>query len=138
MSDAPELDIPDDPREVVTFDDNVTIANRQSVYETIIVDVPKTVDSWKTSLFSYEWMVKDTFKSVEQLSSKDRERRLEIEQRIRDKKPLQTPILGMGVLDNVEIGAERAVFLTLAIHGAKKMPVHIPVSQRDFFKKFEA
>jgi hypothetical protein len=41
-------------------------------------------------------------------------------------------------MENVEIGAGRAVFLTLAALGAKKLPVHIPKTHEDEFSPFLA
>lgn len=131
--------------QIVTLSDgkNIPLTNHDSVsysstkYKTVTVDVAKTVESWKNSLFSYEWLTKDgDFKNIENLPPKDQERRTEILKKIEQGKPLVTPILGMGMLDNVEIGVGRAVFLTLAIMGATEIPVHIPVSQEDFFEKF--
>jgi hypothetical protein len=46
--------------------------------------------------------------------------------------------LGIGLQDNVEIGSERAVLLTLAALGYETMPVHIPKSNESDFKHFRA
>ena len=122
----------------VAFTNHTSASYSSAKYKTIIVNVEKTVHSWKQSLFSYEWLNKDgTFKEIENLTQKDQERRRQILDNIKNGQALETPILGMGILDNVEIGVGRAVFLTLAIMGATEIPVHVPVSQADFFDKFK-
>jgi hypothetical protein len=42
------------------------------------------------------------------------------------------------MMENIEIGCGRAEFLTLAAHGLKTMPVHIPKSNESDFKPFRA
>ena len=126
------------PEKVICFHDNSSIANTVGVYETVTIDVQKVIESWKNSLFSYEWIGKDGFKSLEDLPEKDRKRRNNIEEKIANKQPIEKPILGIGVMDNIEIGSGRAVLLTLAIHGAQTLPVHIRISQKEFFTDFIA
>lgn len=121
------------------FTDNPVIKGREGHYKTITIDVAKVVKSWRESLFSYEWMLPDgRIKGPDELSENEKPKRAAVEDKIRARIALETPVLGIGLMDNVEIGTGRATLLTLAAHGAKTMPAHIPLSHEDEFKPFLA
>lgn len=119
------------------FIDNSAKKSNGPNYVEMNVNAGKVIDSWRKSLFSYEWLSEGGFKKIADLSIKEQERRQEVEEDIRSGEKLERPILGMGVLDNVEIGSRRATFLTLAILGRETIPVHVPIGQKDFFEKFK-
>lgn len=119
------------------FIDNPVIASRQTNYTTITIDVVAVLESWRISLFSYEWLYPDgRIKPIEDLPTQDQPRRQDIESRLSSGDLLEKPVLGIGLMDNVEIGAGRATFLTLAAHGCKTIPVHIPISNTKEFSPF--
>ena len=125
--------------DTIMFIDNAAVKNNSDRYVTVTVDVAKILKSWRQSLFAFEWMLPDGgIKSAAELSAAEQTRRTAVEEQLKKNTALEKPVLGIGLLDNVEIGAGRAVFLTLAASGAKKMPVHIPKSSRDEFAKFMA
>src|SRR5687767_4446270 len=115
----------------LTFTDNAACKSRPDHYITVTVDVGKVLKSWQLSLFSYEWMLPDgRLKSREDLPAAEQPKRAAVEERISSRQPLERPVLGIGLMENIEIGAGRATFLTLAAHGAKTLSVHIPKSNR--------
>lgn len=119
------------------FQDNPVAANRPGHYIEIIVDTGKIMKSWRTSLFSFEWLLPDgRIKTVPELSETERPRREAVEQALHNNQTLDKPVLGIGLMDNVEIGSGRATFLTLVAYGVKTMPVHIPRGNEADFKKF--
>ncbi len=123
----------------LTFIDNNAIASRPANYVTVTVDVGKILESWRESLFSYEWVLPDgRLKSREELPPAEQPKRAKVEETLSKGAPLEKPVLGIGLMENVEIGAGRAVFLTLAALGAKKLPVHIPKTHEDEFSSFIA
>lgn len=120
----------------IKFQDNPVAAGRPDHYIEITVDTAKIMKSWRASLFSFEWLLPDgRIKSVAELSDSERPRREAVETAIAKKQTLDKPILGIGMMDNVEIGSGRATFLTLVAHGLKTIPVHIPRSNEADFKK---
>lgn len=126
-----------DAIKIPDFIANPVTAGREDRYETVMIDVPKVLKSWQMSLFSYEWMLPDgRIKDVGELPEKEQPKRAEIEDKISSGTPLEMPILGIGLMDNIEIGSGRATFLTLAAHGVRAMPVHIPKSNQSEFKAF--
>ncbi len=123
----------------LNFTDNPCAVNDPARYMEVRVNLPKTLKSWQLSLYSFEWMTKDgEIKPLEALSDADRAKREKIESNIKSGVPLEKPVLGLGIQDNVEIGSGKAALLTLAAHGVSEIPVHIFKSNERDFKAFIA
>ncbi len=121
----------------VTFVENPVIKNRRDHYIDVSVSVARVVESWRVSLFSYEWLLPDgRIKALGELPEAEQPKRREVERLIGAGEALQKPILGIGLMENVEIGSGRATFMTLAALGFDRIPVHIPLSNSDEFEDF--
>lgn len=121
------------------FINNPIIAEEPSRYITVHVRVRDIITSWRESLFSFEWLKPDgRIKEIDELSIIEHSKRLQVENLLKSGKPIPIPILGIGLMDNVEIGSGRAELLTLASQGVEIIPVHIPKSNESDFKKFLA
>ncbi|MGB4108172.1 MAG: hypothetical protein WBK55_10325 [Alphaproteobacteria bacterium] len=123
----------------IRFTENPLAAGEPTRYVTINVRVPEVVKSWRASLFSFEWLRPDgKIKSAAELTPAEREKRGAVEKLLQGGGPVPMPILGIGMMDNIEIGSGRAEFLTLAALGVEIMPVHVPRSNESDFKPFRA
>jgi hypothetical protein len=123
----------------IRFIENSAAAGRKDHYVDITVDVMLVLTSWRESLFSFEWLLPDgSIRALRGLPENEQPKREAVEEKLRKGQPIEKPILGIGVLDNVEIGSGRAEFLTLAAHGLTEIPVHIPKSNEKDFKAFRA
>lgn len=119
----------------IIFIDRADFSARPGYYTNIDVESSLVLKSWKLSLFSFEWLRPDgSIKPLEELAEAEAEKRRLVEIRLRNGEPFEKPILGIGVMDNVEIGVGRAEFLTLAAHGVRIIPVHIPTACESDFK----
>lgn len=108
-------------------------------YVTVTVDARAVLESWKGSLFSFEWLdASGGIRTPDDMPIREREKRLDVERHLKAGEPLERPILGIGIMDNIEIGAGKAVFLTLAAMGHKTIPVAVPKSCAKEFKPFLA
>ena len=126
-------------RDSIVFVDNPALQNRSEDYITRSVHVPDVLKSWKMSLFSFEWLNSDgQIKALNELPPAEQAKRRAVEQKLAASSPIEKPILGIGLTDNVEIGTGRAEFLTLAARGILDIPVHIPLSHESDFKPFLA
>lgn len=124
--------------ETAPLTDNPAIKGREGQYMVITVDAAKTLKSWKTSLFSFEWLEPNgSVRTLETLPLQERDKRLKVESALRDGETLPRPVLGIGLMDNIEIGAGREVFLTLAARGHTGISVHIPKSFARDFEQFK-
>lgn len=105
-------------------------------YITVSVDVCCVLKSWKKSLFAHVWLNHDGLPhALNLLPEAERMQREEVEGKIQAKIPLQRPLLGIGLFDNVEIGMGKAEFLTLAALGVQQITVHIMKSDESDFQK---
>lgn len=128
-----------DPSQRIDFVDNNAVKSRPGAYLAVTVRVDSVLKSWRASLFAHEWMRPDgQLKTGPELSENERPKREAVEALLRAGGTLEKPVLGIGLLESVEIGAGRATFLTLAAHGMATIPVHIPASQQKEFKGFLA
>lgn len=119
------------------FTDSPSIKGREDRYTVVTVQVAPVLKSWRASLFSFEWLNPDgSLRSLDELPLHERDKRIRVEQKTAQGDHHDRPVLGIGMMDNVEIGAGRDVFLTLAAQGHKTLEVHIPVSNAKEFKKF--
>lgn len=121
----------------VTFIKNKAIDARPDYYLDVTVDVPAVLKSWQQSLFSHEWLSPEgRIKDLKELPESEQPKRENIEKAVAQGQDISKPVLGIGLLDNVEIGSGKAEFLTLAAMGHKEIPVHIPKSNESDFKEF--
>ncbi|MEM6811268.1 MAG: hypothetical protein AAF549_02255 [Pseudomonadota bacterium] len=123
----------------ISYHDNEATSSDPTRFMIIHVDTNQIMKSWKTSLFSFEWLNKDgSIKDQNDLSTSLAEKYQSLSQSIEEGKSLTRPVLGVGLMDNVEIGSARDVFLTLAKHDIHSIEVHILKNDQDFFKYYEA
>jgi hypothetical protein len=121
----------------IHFIDNPLIRGGADKYISIVIDGTRALQSWRQSIFSYEWLLPDgRIRNIDELPEAERPKRKAAEERINSKGPLEKPVLGIGMLDNIEIGIGRADFLTLVARGVQHIPVHIHKTNEIDFKAF--
>lgn len=120
----------------INFIDNPAAKNG---FACITIDCAKVLKSWKLSVYSYEWLTKDgSIKPLPELSPAEKTKRIAAEKTIAADHPIPKPILGIGIMDNIEIGTGRAELLTLIDQGHTTIPIHIPAGQEADFVPFLA
>jgi hypothetical protein len=123
----------------ITYIENPVLNGNGERYMTLTLDVRKALESWRQSVFSFEWMHPDgRIKTLDELSEGEKPKRVAAEKKYSNKEAFEQPVLGIGIMENIEIGSGRADFLTLAAHGVKTIRVHIPKSNESDFKAFRA
>ncbi len=121
----------------INYIDNTVATTRPEYFICITVDTNKVIKSWKESLHSFEWLLPDgRIKDLTELPENEQPKRINAEQKIETSAAFEKPVLGIGIMDNIEIGSGRADFLTIAAHGVKEIQVHIPKSNENDFKDF--
>ncbi len=119
------------------FIDHSSIKGREDRYVILRVDTAAILKSWRGSLFSFEWLTPEGgLRAMDDLPLHERDKRLKIEKQLAKGDALERPVMGIGILDNVEIGAGRDVFMTLAAHGIKTVEIHVPASAQKDFNSF--
>ncbi|MCB1650461.1 MAG: hypothetical protein KDI46_00245 [Alphaproteobacteria bacterium] len=121
------------------FIDNSAALARPEAFVSADVDVARVLESWRLSLYSFEWLLPDgSLKFAADLPEGEQAKRRAVEEALERGEALEKPVLGLGLQETIEIGSGRAVFLTLAAKGAQVLPAHILKSQMDDFKAFIA
>lgn len=120
------------------FTDNSSLRGREDKYVVVRVRTSAILQSWRNSLFSFEWLQPDgSLRALDDLPLHERDKRVKVEKALDGgAQAIERPVLGIGLLDNVEIGAGRDVFLTLAARQQAEIEVHIPRSVQKDFKEF--
>ena len=125
--------------ETLNLIDNKAAIARPDQYICIDIDTAAVLKSWQLSVYSFEWLERDgSIKPQSALKETEQEKRMLVENAVQNNAPIEKPLLGIGIQDNVEIGSGKAVLLTLADKGIKTLPVHIPKSNESDFKSFLA
>jgi hypothetical protein len=121
----------------IEFLDNANATAQEGRFISVRVDGMRVLESWRESLFSFEWLLPDgRIRALGDLPEHERSKREVVENKLKARTPIEKPILGIGLQENIEIGSGRAEFLTLIAHGLKEIPVHIPKACEKDFKAF--
>lgn len=116
---------------------NTSLKGREDKFTLMEVNLDKIVSGWKESLFSFEWLTPEgQVKVMKDLSESHAKQYQDIEKQYKQSNPLERPVLGLGMMDNVEIGSRKEVLLTLHTLGVPKLEVHVPNSCIKDFQKF--
>jgi len=119
------------------FIDSPSVKGREDRYVIVTLEAPRVIKSWRQSVFSFEWLDSDgQIRALDDLPVRERDKRLNVESLIISGQALERPVLGIGMMDHLEIGAGRAVFLTLAALGHTAIECHIPKSNETEFQSF--
>jgi len=123
--------------ENIEFTDHSAAKKKPDAFIEVTVDSAKVIASWRSSIFSFEWLTSEgEIKPAKDLPEREQAKRSAVENRLSAGEAIEKPVLGIGIQDNVEIGAGKTEFLTLAALGRKSIPVHIPKSNENDFKAF--
>jgi hypothetical protein len=123
----------------IDFITRASIKDNQAAYSDIDVDLTKVLESWQQAVFAHHWINSDgKVKDIVEQSDKNQERRKSIEEAINKGEPIEKPILGIGIYDNIEVGSGTAELCIAALNNIKTLPVHIRTTNLDDFKPFLA
>ena len=121
------------PREI-NFIDNAAATD---AFTCITIDTNKAIQSWRLSILAHEWLNGDgSLKPAEKLTAANQEKLKAILAALDKGQPIEKPVLGIGIMDNIEIGSGRAEFIALYTQGIKHIQAHIPKSNDADFKDF--
>lgn len=107
-------------------------------YVCIIVDLNRVVESWQKSILAYEWLEKGRVRTDETLKPNRLERRIAVREALASGEPLEHPVLGIGMFDNIEVGSGADLLATLCVDGVRTYPVYVRAGQVDEFEPFIA
>lgn len=119
------------------FIDHPSVSANPAAYGNATLDIAKALPSWKQSLIAYKWLNSEGQpKKPDDLADEQRAQRDDILRILAKGDALPTPIVGLGMFDNVEVGSGAGIIATLADMGVKLIPVHLRRAQEKGLKKF--
>jgi len=124
---------------IPVFCDSRVAAGNAAQYVEILVNPAKILQSWRASLMAHEYLDKTgAVKGDDDLTETRLEKRESIRAAVAAGNSLEKPVLGIGIFDNVEIGAGADIIVTLFMDGISSIPVHVRKSQLNDFASFRA
>lgn len=126
------------PKEIpIMLTENKSVLKDPSKYVTMRVALKCVVESYRQSLFSFEWLDSNgDVKSSGDLLDTQKSKYDSVYAAYKAGMPMERPVLGVGIGEHIEIGSRRDVLLTLFSLGVRKLDVHVPKSCVDDFNKF--
>lgn len=119
----------------ITFTDNPSTA--KGSYICVNVNIEGVLQSWQKSIFARDWLDENGhLKPFDRLNDGDQQKLLDMKAKIEAGEAIPYPVLGIGLMDHIEIGSARAIFAYLCALGHSTMTVHIPQSNEEDFKEF--
>lgn len=109
-------------------------------YVEIMVAPSRLLDAWAQSMFACEMLSKNgDIKPVEEMHEDIREKFLTVKKVIEQGGSVTKPVIGIGLMDNIEIGIGREISVALYAGGVAEMPVHVRKAQaKDVQKLLQA
>lgn len=107
-------------------------------YEILTLDLTKMIDSWAMSIVAHEWLTNGSFRPVSDLKKHLQEEWGVALSKIEETQTIERPILGLGILDNIEVGTNRAI-LSIADHlNLNTIEVLVPKNMTSMFDTFQS
>ena len=118
------------------FYDHEVVQKAPQDYVEITVSPQHILKCWQSSMFACEMLdKKGEIKEQGDMSPDNLKRYLDCLEMIKRSEETPKPILGYGIMDNIEIGVGREIVLAARTLELKEMPVHIRKAQADDIAK---
>lgn len=93
--------------------------------------------AWASSMFSYEVLNKDgSVKATDDMVDETLERYVAVQDRFKRGESIAKPVIGIGIMDTIEIGIGREIVAAAHIQGLDLIPVHVRKAQAEEIKSF--
>lgn len=117
------------------FQNHAIVAQSPQDYDKKTLSPRKILNLWSSSMFAHELLNKDkTIKTVADMTSETKNKFEHAMTHIQSNTPIDIPIIGIGMLDGIEIGVGREIIAACQTLGIETMPVYVRKSQHDEIK----
>lgn len=121
-----------DTLQEIAFEPNPALGENKDQYETAEIDISAALAHWQHSLFSFELLdAKGGVKPDSKLKDGDLQKRQAVRDMLRKGESLPMPLVGLGLIDNLEIPMGREVLSTLALEGYTRARVHVRADHKE-------
>ena len=117
------------------FYDHEVVRKSPKDYVEIITSPKAILRAWSLSLFAHELLGKDgQVKDKHDIKDETLKRFVMAEESIKRGEDIAKPVIGIGIMDGIEIGIGREIVAVAQVMGVKEIPVHVRRAQADEVK----
>jgi|GEM_PF-3608030 len=114
------------------FHDHNMVAQSPKDYDKKMLSPHKILHLWSSSMFSYELLDKNKqVKAVEDMKPDTQQKYKQVIDAIQSSQSIEIPIIGIGMIDGIEIGLGRESIAACDVLGIDTIPVYVRQSQKD-------
>lgn len=118
------------------FYDHEVVQRSPDDYIEVILLTDKIINAWTLSIFAHELLNKNgDIKDHDQMNSDTLQKYIIALDSLKKSTEIAKPILGIGIMDNIEIGIGREIIIAAKKLSIDKIPVHLRKSQADDIQK---
>lgn len=119
------------------FRDHIIVAQNPEDYIEVQTSPACIFKGWELSPFAYELLNRDgSIKTESDLAGDTLQKFIAASEAIKRGEPLEKPILGIGLNDDIEIGVGREIIAAAYHAGLTSIPTKIPKGQADCVQQF--
>jgi len=118
------------------FFDHEVVQKSPNDYEELSIAPHDLLRAWSLSMFAHELLAKNgNIKSESELSGQTLEKYVAALEMIKRSEPLSKPIIGIGIMDGVEIGIGREIIAACVSMNIGKISINVRKAQSKDVKK---
>ncbi len=118
-----------------TFYDHEIVQQSPDDYAELTLSPRVILDAWALSMFAHELLDRDgAVKDKSDIKNETLERYVAAEESMKRGEGVAKPIIGIGIMDGIEIGIGREIIAAAHVMGVKDIPVHVRQAQADEVK----
>ena len=121
--------------EKITWKNNITVASDPGKYVEADVKLMPLLAAWRNSIVASEWIMNGHPKQPDQLHDIPKEQYARVLSDLETGRPLDKPLLGLGLFDNLEVVTGRAVVYAALTNGFDSLPVQMPAADQKKLEK---
>ena len=119
------------------FRDHIIVVQNPDDYIEVQTSPANIFKGWELSPFAHELLNRDgSIKTESDLSGDTLQKFIAASEAIKRSEPLEKPILGIGLNDDIEIGVGREIIAAAYHAGLTSIPTNIPKGQADCVQQF--
>ncbi len=121
--------------ENITFYNHEVVQRAPDDYVEMMLSPQDILQAWRDSMFSFDLLDNDgQVKSKDKMNSDILQKYLDVTDAIKRGEDTPKPILGIGIMDNIEIGIGREIVAATAVANIPTIPIHVRKGQLDEVK----
>lgn len=120
----------------IEFYDHEVVQNAPNDYIEIALSPVEILDAWTLSMFAHELLNKDgSVKSKKDMNPSTMQKYIDMHSLIKRGEPIPKPVIGIGIMDNLEIGIGREIIAAAMQNNISQIIVNIRKAQVTEIKK---